>query len=245
MRLIVLVVALSSLLLAQGFVAPPSHHVTTSPASRLSTSRLYAGSTITEATTDAEFQRAADFFCANFWAGGEKTVSPGVERQLAREQYRDMRVRYGEMVGAKKLKTALFLAKDSDGEIIGCAGLEVNVCRDKKFGLRFQDQGDDTKLRPLLSNLVVFQGARKQGLGKQLTARCEKEARSWGYTEVLLLVDEENKAARKLYQKCGYRQLFRNTEGSRLDPFGRSVTNAPTTLLCLRKDLNNPFSWFF
>ncbi|CAN0138467.1 unnamed protein product, partial [Discosporangium mesarthrocarpum] len=46
---------------------------------------------------------------------------------------------------------------------------------------------------------------RRKGLGKKLVARCEEEARRWGYKEVLLLVNEDNQRAINLYKKMGYK----------------------------------------
>ncbi|CAN0414262.1 unnamed protein product, partial [Laminaria digitata] len=64
---------------------------------------------------------------------------------------------------------------------------------------------EGVELRPILANLAVARAARRKGLAKRLVKRCEDEAKEWGYDEVLLLVEENNQRAKKLYQKLGYK----------------------------------------
>lgn len=39
-------------------------------------------------------------------------------------------------------------------------------------------------LVPYISNVLVDPNARRQGLATRLVARCEEEARGWGYSQV-------------------------------------------------------------
>jgi ribosomal protein S18 acetylase RimI-like enzyme len=52
----------------------------------------------------------------------------------------------------------------------------------------------------VLSNLAVRETSRGQGLGKLLCDRSAVTARAWGFSEMMLLVEEANVPAYKLYQ---------------------------------------------
>jgi len=80
---------------------------------------------------DAALDEAAAFFVDAFWSAS--TAAKGVEltdkgrAELTRKQRGDMEERYGELVGARRLKSALLLARKADGAIAGCIGLELAV----------------------------------------------------------------------------------------------------------------------
>ena len=59
-------------------------------------------------------------------------------------------------------------------------------------------------MRPLLSNVVVLPAFRRRGIASRLVASAEDLARDWEFDELLLLVNEENEAARTLYSRLGY-----------------------------------------
>mmetsp|Transcript_232 Transcript_232/g.522 ORF Transcript_232/g.522 Transcript_232/m.522 type:complete len:290 (+) Transcript_232:162-1031(+) len=63
-------------------------------------------------------------------------------------------------------------------------------------------------LVPVLSNLAVGSEARGQGLGQQMVQQCEDAAKSWGFGEMLLLVEASNVAAVSLYKKLGYQDVW-------------------------------------
>lgn len=74
---------------------------------------------------------AAEFFVDAFWSAS--TASAGVEltergrAELVKKQRDDMEERYGELVGARRLKSELIVARKPGGAIAGCIGLEVSV----------------------------------------------------------------------------------------------------------------------
>lgn len=47
-----------------------------------------------------------------------------------------------------------------------------------------QCMGWPIPVMPYISNLLVDPEARRQGLARLLMARCEEQARSWGFTQV-------------------------------------------------------------
>lgn len=68
-------------------------------------------------------------------------------------------------------------------------------------------QGFSTfKARPLLNihDLIIRDGYRGQGIGTQLLARAEEEARAGQCCKVTLEVLEQNERAKKVYQKFGF-----------------------------------------
>jgi [ribosomal protein S18]-alanine N-acetyltransferase len=58
-----------------------------------------------------------------------------------------------------------------------------------------------------LYSLAVSAAARGRGLGERLLGACEDEARQRGCSGLRLEVREDNRAARGLYDRCGY-ELF-------------------------------------
>jgi len=53
-----------------------------------------------------------------------------VLRRVAGEQYVDMKNRYGQL---KTLPATMLVAKNQDGVIVGCAGVEVALLNGKKI----------------------------------------------------------------------------------------------------------------
>ena len=56
-----------------------------------------------------------------------------------------------------------------------------------------------------LSNLAVRAECRRQGIAYELLQRCEAVGKQWGLEDMYLHVRENNVAARRLYERCGYR----------------------------------------
>jgi ribosomal protein S18 acetylase RimI-like enzyme len=57
---------------------------------------------------------------------------------------------------------------------------------------------------PYISNLAVKNAYRRQGIAKELLAKCEQIARSWGYDTIQLHVLSHNNMALELYLNSGY-----------------------------------------
>lgn len=69
----------------------------------------------------------------------------------------------------------------------------------------------DTKAVCVLSNLAVGKKARRKGVARALCDEIEALADDWGFGEVHLLVESENKAARTLYEnKLNYELVATN-----------------------------------
>lgn len=58
-----------------------------------------------------------------------------------------------------------------------------------------------------ISNVAVREKFRRKGVAKQLVAKAELHARSWGCRAIALHYDLKNPAATKLYQGQGFRRI--------------------------------------
>ena len=143
-------------------------------------------------------------------------------------------------------QSALLVAEDEDGGVVGCITIEVSTITEKCL--------DETRLgragaveagaaeRPLISSLAVSPRYRKRGLGKKLCAAAEAIASSeWGFDEVLLKVEQDNRKARSLYRKTGYRVVDVDKQAERPVAGTRGgVTFVPTVQIAMRKSLRGP-----
>ena len=105
--------------------------------------------------------------------------------------------------------SAFLTAEDEGGSIVGRCGLEVKPMTDMGItpsasGIYGQGSSEESQPRVLLRELVVEERCRRQGLGRKLCMQCEAVARSWGFDEIMLFVDERNTNAVALYEKIGY-----------------------------------------
>jgi len=93
--------------------------------------------------------------------------------------------------------------------------------------------------RPVLTNLAVKKEARSSGVGSKLLDACERTAAvEWRKAEMVLEVEDENAAARKWYQKRGYRVLFSDPTSKRYDVNGLFLKKRGCTRQILRKSLS-------
>ena len=98
----------------------------------------------------------------------------------------------------------------------------------------------DSKAIAVLSNLATDAQKRNRGIAKTLCEECENLAKEWGYTELYLLVESENEAARKLYQnKLGYKVSFTKEAETalRADVESGTFTEVKKNTLVLVKNL--------
>ncbi len=141
-----------------------------------------------------------------------------------------------------RAENALIVAEAADGSISGAVVIELQMLTKACL-----EDGAQLDYRPLLSNLAVDPAFRRRGLGKQLCRAAEREARGWGYKEVVLKVEDTNKGARKLYHGLGYRQTGIDREAEKpvvgsSNAFGGggALRFVQTTNIALRKDLLLP-----
>jgi GNAT superfamily N-acetyltransferase len=98
----------------------------------------------------------------------------------------------------------------------------------------------DTIARPVLTNLSVKIEARTSGVGTKLLEACERAAASeWGKYEMVLEVEDDNQAARRWYQKRGYRVLFSDPSCRRYDVGGMYLKKVSCTRQVMSKSLNS------
>jgi len=178
--------------------------------------------------------------------GNNNPVKQFQKRQLMEEQLRDLSSRC-----RKFDKNAMFKAIDMEtGKIVGF--VEVTLLPGYKYGM---GEGMTTNdYRPVLSNLAVDSSCRRKGVGQALEDACCKAVRSWGYSEIVLQVEELNSSARKFYKTLGYNELFVDRAARRYDTSGFFLRNVRTSKICMQKYVNqtedriqkekkNSFSW--
>jgi ribosomal protein S18 acetylase RimI-like enzyme len=75
------------------------------------------------------------------------------------------------------------------------------------FLLLLEELPDEVTLLPgaFVAYMAVDAGAQRAGVGSALLAAAESEARRRGVPYMALMVSEENEAARRLYERDGYR----------------------------------------
>jgi ribosomal protein S18 acetylase RimI-like enzyme len=78
---------------------------------------------------------------------------------------------------------------------------------------------------PYVSNLAVAKTFRRQGIGQHLLLACEQIVQTWGFSEIYLHVKPENRSARRLYQRVGYRPYSADL------PFWLKLLGQPQELL--------------
>ncbi|KAI2511029.1 FR47-like protein [Fragilaria crotonensis] len=88
----------------------------------------------------------------------------------------------------------------------------------------------------VLSNLVVSPTARRRGIAQMLCAQVERVANDeWGYPSLYLRVEQDNAAARTLYEtKLGFSEKYvlPGAMGVRIQDGSFSVIQADTLVLC-------------
>ena len=138
--------------------------------------------------------------------------------------------------------SALLLA-ERGGEVVGVCGIEVMPLTPTGLDRFRYEKGDPQGVlahRPFLSNLAVRRDCRRKGIAKRLCGVAERTARGWGYSEVLLKVEADNRKARKLYRSLGYRVVAVDSEAERPEAGAAGLKFVPTTQVALRKDLRLP-----
>lgn len=139
---------------------------------------------------------------------------------------------------------ALMTIEDEDDELIGCAAVEVCMLSPDALDMRRLGRGADMEYdicnRPLLSSLAVSGRYRRRGLGKKLCREVEKWAKSEGYDEVLLKVEQDNRRARNFYRAIGYRVVAVDRDAERPIAGPTGLKFVKTTQVAMRKDLKYP-----
>ena len=183
-----------------------------------------------------EASRALSFvseLCAQAILSAEDPVERSM---LSSALQRDLSQRLG------RSPSALLLAEDADGAILGCAAIEVGVLSPEALDAQRLGRAGAMEAameqRPLLSSLAVSKQARRRGLAQRLCAEAEGLAKEWGYPEVLLKVERNNGKARNLYRKLGYRVVAVDQEAERPVAGPGGVQFVPTVQVAMRKSLS-------
>jgi GNAT superfamily N-acetyltransferase len=90
---------------------------------------------------------------------------------------------------------------------------------------------------PLIVHLEVDEAKRNQGIGTKIMERAEDMIRERGSDRVALGVWVENKDARRLYERLGYRRWDRDPICARQDPDSGDPSDQPEIIDVFVKDL--------
>lgn len=165
---------------------------------------------------------------------------------LVNVQTEDFEKRYGDLMGQRRLLSALL----ADENMLGICGVELTLVDTESQTILSREQGEamlksaisrlgpkerrllkyfDVKdlvadilpgefdVIPILSNLAVNVDKRRSGVGLKLCQDVEALCQEWGFDEVWLQVEEQNTPARKLYEnKLGYTLEWKINGGSAL-----------------------------
>jgi len=138
------------------------------------------------------------------------------------------------------------------GEVIGyCEVTEKNFGLGGKFSNtktmkspsnKKKKKSVSEKPRPYLGNLSVVDYARNSGVGSKLVDTCEEVVQSWNgngkHTEIVLQVEEDNKAAIQFYKRRGYEFVFADPTCRRYDTSGFILKETRITKYAMRKQLD-------
>lgn len=127
--------------------------------------------------------------------------------------------------------------------IVGCVALEVKCFKQvtgEEVPVIKYDGGRTMVLRPVVAGLAVEPQSRGRGIARKLLNKVDELVLSWGYQEVILLVEVTNFQARGLYERLGWRlnglvllpTTYLQTDGSY-----REIKQRPAVALILRRSL--------
>lgn len=76
---------------------------------------------------------------------------------------------------------------------------------------------DDESRSAFVTQVMVLPEAQGQGIGTLLLEACEEESRRRGMESIKLEVRFDNKGARRLYERMGYRQVGKTRSGALME----------------------------
>lgn len=179
-----------------------------------------------ERAGELDMLRASSLCCTVFFGRPGFNIIRSIQlAQLRREQFADITAR------AARSRTTFYKVSSVAGELVAFA--EVSLGSSIYPG------------RPVLSNLAVETSWRRRGLAMRLVNACEEEAVSWGFDEILLLVDSDNSGAIDLYKNAGYCAFLSNSSSQRYDMSGFLRRVVPVTRLVMRKNMTEIYDSSF
>jgi len=189
----------------------------------------------------SEYPRISKFLVDSFYTDkrkAENNLPFGQLRSLERDQNLDLKARYGRNT-ARGIESVILTAEAQAKDTVGCVALGITpfVGKEAKLSIRdLYNYPKDAVLRPIVANLAVRPDVRRKGIAKKLMKECEEVSKEWGYKEIWLLVEDDNRRAKKLYRKLGYKNVMSEPDTSFKVLDGR-VQEIDVTNVYMRKSL--------
>lgn len=165
------------------------------------------------------------------------------KKELMRLEIEDLNKRY---INQRRYPTTLLIAENKDKIITGVVGFDCKLYSSSKFNdyilkdipNREINLKSDESIVVVLSNLVIKQENRKQGIAKQLILYgFDLIKNEWKYDYIFLQVEENNRKAIKLYKKLGFIEIAKDPNATCV-AFGKSrLKTQPCVNVILKKDL--------
>mmetsp|Transcript_2614 Transcript_2614/g.2729 ORF Transcript_2614/g.2729 Transcript_2614/m.2729 type:complete len:230 (+) Transcript_2614:314-1003(+) len=180
----------------------------------------------------------ASELCIDVFFGNEGNFFKGMMlKKLRRQQVFDLLQRLWHRVDDFMIK-----AVGINGNMLGFAETFVYSLDAEVYGsylgfpaMKPLNISDGRIYLPKIANLAVIPEARNLGIGRQLVDACVTQSREWGYDQVLLQVESDNKVARVFYKKLGFEELLTDNYEKRYDLTGFFLVMKPAPKVLLRK----------
>jgi ribosomal protein S18 acetylase RimI-like enzyme len=187
---------------------------------------------VVDVVKESEFRGAAEAFVDGFFLDRTKSdVSENDKKRAGSvlQRYIDAEFKFQYTNG----KRGTLLQAKMGGQVVGCGGVHVQK-------MMLPDGQSDVAI---IANLAVVKAARRRGVAERLIAQLETATRALGFDEVRLMVSKNNRAARGLYKKLGYRDVcdYKDMMSKEVKPGGRVVDGYEREMVLMTKNLRVPF----
>jgi len=157
---------------------------------------------------EAQVGEAADFFVDGFWLAGTTTaevqLSDNERSQMVKLSSDDMMGRYGDLVGQRRLRSKLYVARDSAGALVGCVGVEAAMVDMVDRRVLSRTQGEALFAREFAAMGGAERGLYRKMSVAELTAELLPEYKVFGLLANLAVAPSTRRSglARRLCAQC-------------------------------------------
>jgi GNAT superfamily N-acetyltransferase len=192
-------------------------------------------------TENTDIPRVAEFITNSMY---QENIPFMQKKKLVELERMDLLKTYGEMMGKRTFPASLLVA-EIDQEIIGAVGVDCQIMNTNanKFrkipakGWSIIDMKETERIILVLANLSIRADKRGNGYAKTLMKEAEALAKELLFEDIYLLVDSMNIPAQSLYEKSGYKFVFKDEDATCVASGPLSLQNVDCVNFCYRKSL--------